>query len=156
MDLVGRKWMMGKGKVFAQWLADIEAFADQHANHPVLTSEMAILKKAVAAYKEIQAAIANYVMNQKMPMMPLYATRILHATSELICGQLILEQAVVAQAKIDELGKDHHDYAFYNGKVNSARYYLHNVVPNIFTAVEVIKDGDTSVLDIEEEAFLIF
>jgi len=156
MDLVGRKWMMGKGKVFAQWLADIEAFANEHANHPVLASEMAILKRAVDAYKEIQATIANYVMNQKIRMMPLYATRILHATGELVCGQLILEQALVAQAKIDELGKDHYDYAFYNGKVNAARYYLHNIVPNIFRTLEVIKDGDTSVLDIEEEAFLIF
>ncbi len=156
LDLVGRKWMMGKGKVFAQWLADMEAFADEHAAHPVLTSEMAILKRAVGAYKEIQATIANYVMNQKMPMMPLYATRILHATSELVCGQMILEQAIVAQAKIDELGKDHYDYAFYNGKVNSARYYLHNIVPNIFTTLEVIKDGDTSVLDIEEEALFTF
>ena len=87
--------------------------------------------------------------------MPLYA-RILHATSELICGQLLLEQALVAQAKIDELGKEHHDYAFYNGKVNSARYYLHDIVPNIFRTLEVIKDGNTAVLDIEEEAFLIF
>ena len=89
MDLVGRKWMMGKGKVFAQWLANIEAFANEHADHPVLASEMAILKRAVEAYKEIQGAIANYVMNGKMSMMPLYATRILHATSELICGQLL-------------------------------------------------------------------
>jgi len=156
MDLVGRKWMMGKGKVFAQWLANIEAFANEHADHPVLASEMAILKRAVEAYKEIQGAIANYVMNGKMSMMPLYATRILHATSELICGQLLLEQALVAQAKIDELGKEHHDYAFYNGKVNSARYYLHDIVPNIFRTLEVIKDGNTAVLDIEEEAFLIF
>jgi len=156
MDLVGRKWMMGKGKVFAQWLADIEAFTNENAGHPVLASEMAILKRAVEAYREIQGTIANYVMNQKMSMMPLYATRILHATGELVCGQMILEQALVAQAKIDELGKDHYDYAFYNGKVNAARYYLHNIVPNIFRTLEVIKDGDTSVIDIDENAFLIF
>ncbi|HBQ24988.1 MAG TPA: acyl-CoA dehydrogenase, partial [Syntrophomonas sp.] len=31
LDLIGRKWMMGKGKVFADWLADIEDFATANA-----------------------------------------------------------------------------------------------------------------------------
>jgi len=153
LDLVGRKWMMGKGKVFAAWLAEIEGFASDNAAHAVLEKEMAILKRAVDAYREIQNTIAGYAMGGNIPMMPLYATRILHATSELICGKLLVEQAVIAQKKIDELGSDHYDYAFYNGKVNAARYYVHNIVPNIFRTLEVIKDGDTSVLDIDEGAF---
>jgi len=87
--------------------------------------------------------------------MPLYATRILQARGELICGQLILEQALLAQKKIGELGSDHYDYPFYNGKVNAAKYFVRNIVPNIFKTLEVVKEGDTSVLDIVEEAFLV-
>ena len=155
MDLIGRKWMMGKGKVFADWLAEIEEFATANASAADFEKEMAILLRAVNAYKEIQNTIASYFMNQKISMMPLYATRILQATGELVCGQLILEQALLAQKKIDELGSDHYDYPFYNGKVNAAKYFVRNIVPNIFRTLEVVKEGDTSVLDIEEEAFLV-
>jgi alkylation response protein AidB-like acyl-CoA dehydrogenase len=156
MDLVGRKWMMGKGSVFADWLAEIEAFAVENADAPGFEKEIAIVKKAVDAYQGIQMAIGGFFGNGQISMMPLYATRILHATSELICGQLLLEQALAAQKKIDELGADHYDYAFYNGKVNAAKYFARNIMPNIFKTLEVIKDSDTSVLDIAEEAFLIF
>jgi len=155
MDLIGRKWMMGKGKVFADWLAEIEEFATANANAAGFEKEMAIVLRAVNAYKEIQNTIASYFMNQKISMMPLYATRILQASGELICGQLILEQALVAQKKIDELGSDHYDYPFYNGKVNAAKYFVRNIVPNIFRTLEVVKEGDTSVLDIVEDAFLV-
>lgn len=155
LDLIGRKWMMGKGKVFADWLADIEDFATANAGADNFGKEMDILLRAVNAYKEIQSTIASYFMNQKISMMPLYATRILQASGELICGQVILEQALVAQKKIDELGSDHYDYPFYNGKVNAAKYFVRNIVPNIFRTLEVVKEGDTSVLDIVEEAFLV-
>lgn len=155
MDLIGRKWMMGKGKVFADWLGEIEEFATVNAGAAVFEKEMAILLRAVNVYKEIQSTIASYFMDQKISMMPLYATRILQASGELICGQVILEQALVAQKKIDELGNDHYDYPFYNGKVNAAKYFVRNIVPNIFRTLEVVKEGDTSVLDIVEEAFLV-
>ncbi len=156
MDLIGRKWMMGKGTVFADWLAEIESFAADNAEVQGFEKEMAMIKRAVDAYRQIQMAIGGFVGNGQINMMPLYATRILHATGELVCGQLLLEQALVAQKKIEELGAEHYDYAFYNGKVNAAKYFVRNIVPNIFRTLEVIKEADTSVLDIVEEAFLIY
>jgi len=156
MDLIGRKWMMGKGTVFADWLAEIESFAADNAEVQGFEKEMAMIKRAVDAYRQIQMAIGGFVGNGQINMMPLYATRILHATGELVCGQLLLEQALVAQKNIEELGAEHYDYAFYNGKVNAAKYFVRNIVPNIFRTLEVIKEADTSVLDIVEEAFLIY
>lgn len=155
MDLIGRKWMMGKGSVFAEWLAEIESFAVENAASQVFVKEMAIVKRAVDAYREIQMAIGGFVGKGQMSMMLLYATRILHATGELVCGQLLLEQALIAQKKIEELGSEHYDYAFYNGKVNAAKYFARNIMPNIFRTLEVIKEADTSVLDIAEAAFLV-
>ncbi len=156
MDLVGRKWMMGKGSVFADWLADIDKFAADNASAAGLEREMELVTKAVATYREIQATMGGYIGNGQMSMIPLYATRILHATGDLTCSQLLLEQALIAQKKIDELGKDHYDYAFYNGKVMAAKYFARNILPKIFNVLEVIKEGDTSVLDIEEEALITF
>lgn len=156
MDLVGRKWLMGKGQVFANWLADIEEFANDNEDAKGLAREMEILSAAVTTYREIQGAMGAFIADGKMNMLPVYSTRILDATGDLICSQLLLEQALLAQKKIDEFGTDHHDYAFYNGKVMAARYFAKNILPNIFTLIDVIKEADTSVIDVEEEAFLYY
>lgn len=63
--------------------------------------------------------------------------------------------ALVAQKKINELGTDHYDYAFYQGKVAAARFFLQNIVPEIETTLAIIKAGDTSALDVVQEAFLV-
>ncbi|NLB88281.1 MAG: acyl-CoA dehydrogenase, partial [Syntrophomonadaceae bacterium] len=153
MDLIGRKWTLGKGAVFAAWLQDIRDFVEAKKATPGFEAEFANLERALNAYGEIQMAIGGYFGNKQYGMMPLYARRILTATAQLYCGMAILSQALVAQAKIDELGKDHYDYNFYAGKVAAARYYLLNVVPNVWAVAEIIKTGDTSVLDIPVEAF---
>ena len=85
--------------------------------------------------------------------MPTFARRILTATSQLYCGRLILDQALLADKKAKEVGADHYDYEFDTGKVLAARYYLRNVVPNVWAVAEIVKDGDTSVLDIPIGAF---
>lgn len=156
MDLVGRKWMMGKGSLFADWLAEIAKFAADNANVAGFEREMEILSKAVTTYQEIQGAMGGFVANGQINMLPVYATRILRITGDLTITQNLLEQAIIAQKKIDELGKDHYDYAFYNGKVMAAKYFAKNILPNIFNVLEVIKEADTSVIEIEEEALLTF
>ena len=97
--------------------------------------------------------IGGYVKSGKLGLMAVYARRILTATAQLYCGYLLLDQALVAKKKIAELGSDHFDYNFYLGKVISARYYLNNAVPNVWHVADLIKIGDTSVLDAPLEIF---
>jgi hypothetical protein len=52
-----------------------------------------------------------------------------------------------------EVGPDHYDYSFYIGKILSAKYYVRNVVPNVWAVAEIVKDGDKSALDIPLESF---
>ncbi len=65
----------------------------------------------------------------------------------------ILEQAIIAKRRAEEVGPDHYDYDFYVGKVYSARYYLNNVVPQVWTTADIIKAGDASALEIPLAAF---
>jgi alkylation response protein AidB-like acyl-CoA dehydrogenase len=152
MDLVGRKWRLDNGKLFQEWLHEVEEFINKNQGAPGLEGEFSILKRAMESYKEIYATIIKYFL-EKIRLVPLYSTRVLHCTSMLYCGCLIADQALVALKKIDELGKDHYDYPFYQGKVQSAKYYIRNVVPAVFMLAEIIKDGDASALEILEEAF---
>ena len=88
-------------------------------------------------------------------MIGLYATRILHATGRLYGAKLLLDQALIAARQIDTLGADHYDYPFYNGKVAAARFFTRNILPEVAVTLGVIKDGDTSAIDIVEEAFSV-
>ncbi|HPF19766.1 MAG TPA: acyl-CoA dehydrogenase [Syntrophomonas sp.] len=153
MDLVGRKWMQAKGQAFNDFLGDIFAFLKANADNQEFARELEILNKAIRSYNEIRKAIQEHAMGGKIGFIGLYATRILHATAKLYCGYLLLDQALLASQRIKELGEDHFDYAFYKGKVESAKYYLRNIVPEIFTVTELIKVGDSSAIDIPEESF---
>ncbi len=153
LDLVGRKMTMKKGEVFGAWLKDIKDFVNANKDEAGFEKEFAIYTDAMKKYDEtlkiLMALFATPGMAQQ------YATRVLHATGKLWAGKLLLEMALIAQKKIDELGKDHFDYAFYAGKVASARFFIKNIIPEIGAFLEVAKNADTTVLEVEEEIFFV-
>ncbi|MGC7873282.1 acyl-CoA dehydrogenase [Desulfosporosinus sp. SYSU MS00001] len=152
MDLLGRKMNMKGGSVFAAWLKEMADFYSANKDNEALRKEFAILGKALNSYQAMLKAVAEYSQTN-MSMIPLYSRRILTASAQLFCGRQILDQAILADKKAKEVGPSHFDYNFYTGKVASAKYYLHNVVPNVWTVSEIVIDGDTSALDVAVEVF---
>lgn len=152
MDLVGRKMSMKGGTVFAAWVQEMVDFYETNKDYEGLNKEFTNLGKALDAYKEMLKALNGYAKTN-MSMVPLYSHRVLTATSQLYCGRQILDQAVLADKKAKEVGPEHFDYKFYTGKVAAARYYLRNVVPNVWATAEIVIDGDTSALDVPVEVF---
>ncbi len=152
MDLVGRKFLMGQGKPFRKWLKEIKRFIEENETEK-FAKEFSMLSRAFQAYQQILAALQGYLTSGKIAMMPLYSTRILHATAILYCGSLLLSQALIAAAQLEKLGPDHYDIPFYRGKISSAKFYIMNVVPKISALQMVIEEGDDSALGIPEDGF---
>jgi alkylation response protein AidB-like acyl-CoA dehydrogenase len=152
-DLVGRKWNLGKGAVFASFLKDIEEFITANKSTAGFEKEFANLNKALASYREIQVTMAQYKEAGLAGMLPTFARRILTATAQLYGGYLLLDQALLAKKRVDELGAGHYEAKFYNGKLISTRYYLSNIVPNVWAVLDLVKAGDTSVIDADPEIF---
>lgn len=153
LDLVGRKFMMGQGQPFRQWLNEISSFIKSGKDSAAFAREFKMLSRAFQAYQEILQSLQGYMKEGKIPIMPLFSTRILHATSMLYCGYLILDQGLLATSKLESLGEDHYDASFYKGKIASARFYILNVLPEIFTIKTVLEEGDTSALEISADSF---
>ena len=151
MDLVGRKYMMGKGQVFAAWLQDIQDFIDNNRSSS-FAHELDILQQALNDYREIQMTLGGYLGEGKIGMIGLFATRILHATGKILGARLLLEQALIAEKQLEQLAADHYDYPFYQGKVNTAKFFTRNILPELSFTSKVVKEGDTSALDIVEPA----
>ncbi|NLX02077.1 MAG: acyl-CoA dehydrogenase [Syntrophomonadaceae bacterium] len=154
MDLIGRKWAMEKGAVFSRWIQAIKDFCEININTPGWEREFEQLGKAIKSYQEIQLCLAGFSKDKnKLGLIPTYAKRIMMATAQLYGGRLLLDQALLAEKKIRELGQDHYDFKFYQGKIMAARYFLLNVVPEVAGLAEIVKLADTSVLDIDIECF---
>ncbi|HVJ49071.1 acyl-CoA dehydrogenase [Desulfitobacterium sp.] len=152
MDLVGRKWRLDKGTVFKEWLMEQVHFVTENKGYPQFTREFAILGKALQAYQELIQTVSQY-FTQDIRLVPIYATRILRITAELYCGSLLMEQAVIAQKRLEEVTAEYFDRAFYEGKVQSSRFYVRNLLPDVMATAQIIKEADTSAIDIPEEAF---
>jgi alkylation response protein AidB-like acyl-CoA dehydrogenase len=155
MDLIGRKWMMAGGQVFASWFAELEKFVADNKDHKIFSAQIALLAEGLNQYKEIQTTMAGYLGQGKFGMIGFFATRILHATGYIYGAKLLLEHAIIAQKKIDELGKEHFEYPYYAGKVASAKFFAHNLLPTVGMTLRVIKEGDNSVMEVPEASFLL-
>jgi len=151
-DLVGRKFSMAKGQLIASLLKDINDFITDHKNTPGFDKEFAMLASVMADYQEILGLLNNYLYQGQNTMAPLYSTRILHATAMMYCAILIMDQALLAACKLAEVGEDHFDANFYKGKIASARFYVMNELPAIFSIRQIFAAGDTTALDVPEEA----
>jgi len=153
MDLVGRKMTMKKGQIFGAWVQHIKDFVEANKNVVGFAKEFATYIDSLKTYDEILKTALGLFATPGMAQ--LYATRLLHATGKVWAGKLLLEMALIAQKKIDELGKEHYDYAFYAGKVASARFFVKNVVPEIAGLLEVLKNADATAIEVEEEVFFV-
>jgi hypothetical protein len=155
LDLIGRKWMMAGGQVFASWFAELEKFVADNKDDKILNAQIALLAEALNQYKEIQATMVGYLGQGKFGMIGFFATRILQATGHIYGAKLLLEHALIAQKKIDEIGKEHFEYPYYAGKIASAKFFAHNILPTVGTILRVIKEGDNSVMEIPEASYLL-
>ncbi len=155
MDLIGRKWMMAGGQVFATWFAQIEKFVGDNKDNATFAAQVALLEESLNNYKEIQNTMAGYLGQGKFGMIGFYATRILHATGYIYGAKLLLEQALIAQKKVEENGQDHFDYPFYAGKVASAKFFCHNILPTVGMILRTIKEGDNSIMEVPEATFAV-
>ncbi|KGK90920.1 acyl-CoA dehydrogenase [Desulfosporosinus sp. HMP52] len=149
LDLIFRKWALDKGSVFKEWLQDIGVFVSENAENAEFQREFAMLGKALKTYVELTKTVFSY-MKENIRLVPLYSTRILRVTAELYCAYLLMQQALVAQEKLT-IGIG--DTDFYKGKISSAQFYLRNIVPDVVATTEIIKDYDTSAMEIPEGAF---
>lgn len=152
LDLVGRKMNMKGGSVFGAWVQEMVDFCEANKDNATFVKEFANLNKALNAYKEMLKVLGEK-SKENMSLIPLYSRRILTATAQLYCGRQILDQGLLADKRAKEVGPEHYDYNFYSGKVATAKYYLRNVVPNVWAVAEIVMDADTSAIDVPTDVF---
>jgi len=152
VDLIGRKLRMEGGKVFMDWIDEILKFIQDSSFVSTLAGEMKLVEEAVQAIVEISISYGRYFKEGKIDLVPLTSTRFLDCCAEVAISYLLLEQALISLKRLDELGPDHFDSPFYRGKIETARYYVRNFLPNVFGRARIIKLEDMTAIGIAEES----
>jgi len=151
-DYTGRKFTMNGGEPFKLWVKEIDDFVAAEKTD-AFAAEFAMMADAMVAFKDIVAMNDAWTKGDKQ-MKQLFATRTMHSGARVYLGKLLLSQAILAAKKLAELGDDHFDANFYKGKIASAKFYVMNIVPDVFAYEKEMKAGDKSAIDIPEAAFL--
>ena len=150
-DLVGRKLNMSGGKVFAGWVTEVTAFIQQHADDKTFAGEIAVLQEALQAIVALAANYGRYFQEGKLDLIPFTSTRFLDCMTEVAIAHLLLEQGLIAQARLDKGGLNEADRNFYAGKLETVRYYCRNFLPQVFGRARIIRMEDTSAISMPQE-----
>jgi len=168
LDLVGRKLGMKKGAYFMALLTEMSSAIALYKD--ALPDLAADFQEAVNALGEVGMFFAQCGKEGKFFVPIANSYPFLMMMGKVVCAWILLWQAGIAKEKIDCLAKsagadpgdaaawasfikENRDAAFYTGKLSSAKYFIKNVLPEVYSAVRAIKSEDISAVEIPEESF---
>ncbi len=168
LDLVGRKLGMKKGAYFMALLTEMSSTIALYRD--ALPDLVPDFQEAVNALGEIGMFFAQCGKQGKFFVPIAHAYPFLMMMGKIVCAWILVWQAGIAKGKLDAIGKsnkvnpadmiawasfvkENRDAAFYSGKLSSARYFIKNVLPEVYAVVRAIKSEDISVVEIFEESF---
>ena len=157
LDFFFRKMVRDQFKAIFYLAAQITETVKGDAGNGQLAAEREILGKALEDVQGIVAALGGWAMaSQENPdeiyKVGLNTTRLLMATGDLVIGWLLLRQAEVAIAALEN-GASGRDVPFYEGKVATAKWFARNRLPLLAAERAVAESTDDALMVLPEEAF---
>jgi hypothetical protein len=140
---------------------ELNQFLAANKDNPAIGKYIAILGQARDKLAAITAQLPK--LSKSDPYYPvLFATPFLELFAEIVCSYLLLEHAKVASEKLnaiyagrgadDDAKKkallgDSVEAAFYHNKIQTAAFYVTNILPGVFAKEYSFGTGDRSPLD---------
>ena len=161
-DLFFRKIVKDQALALSHLAGEVQAFVDSEAGNGRLKVERGLLAQGLADAQGIVAAMVGQLVAadpgaeagdpRSIYRVGLNTTRLLTALGDVVCGWLLLRQAEVATARLDE-GTSGADTAFYAGKVAAASFFAKTVLPRLASERQVAESTDLALMDLDEAAF---
>ncbi|NVN09771.1 acyl-CoA dehydrogenase [Nguyenibacter vanlangensis] len=143
-DLVRDKLGFGrKSRNLAYFVEDYNAFLLEGDDEPSLAREFAACATALEAIVRTMEYIASVSAGDTPEAIGQYCTRILHMFGTSVVAQVLLRAAVIAGKRLKEPDLSSGDVTFYEGKIASARFFVHNLLPAVVRDSSVILDNSS-------------
>jgi len=162
LDLLGRKIAMKGGMLFMNLITDINAFIEANQSNAALAPYLQALGKAKDTLAQVTMAFQGKSMSGDMLYPVSHATPYLQMFSEVVSAWLLLEQAVIAHKKLEEifsekgakdeaskkkLIQENEEAKFYAGKISSMQFYVTQILPDVDAKAASIMTEDRTVLE---------
>ncbi len=152
MDLLGRKLGLNKGQAFMDMIAQIQSAIDEARKTQSLVPLADNLESTVTRLLETAQSIGADLRNENILTAFANARPFLDVTGDVITAWMLLWRANIASEKLTGKPKKK-DVAFYDGKIQSARFFINNILPVTCGKMETIQASDASAVDMDDAAF---
>jgi hypothetical protein len=152
MDLLGRKLGMNKGKPIMDLMGEIQNVIAR-AKKIESVSEFAVqVEKALNRLGEVAMHLGATAMSPKVMSAFAWAHPFMEASGDVVMGWMLLWRAVIAAEKLEGKVKKK-DKPFYEGQLQSARYFTRAVLPVTIGKMDAIMATDDAAVEMDEDAF---
>ncbi len=149
LDLLMRKVARDGGATLQGLLTQIRETAERTGESKELEAERAALGRALGDLETMLGTLLGK-LGESVYHVGLQGNRVLFAVAEVVIGWLLVRHAEVA---LERMKSNPADRAFYVGKLASARWYCHEVLPGIAHAARMVEHGNLDLMEVPEESF---
>ncbi len=150
LDLFFRKVGRDGGATLQGLLGRVRASLSDEFAGDALLEERTSLAEALSDVESIFMTLAEKAQ-ESVQHVGLQGNKALAALAELVIGWLLVRHSVVAQRKLATATGD--DVAYYKGKIASARYFCHSVLPNLSLTRRIVAESRLDLLELDDSAF---
>lgn len=163
LDLLGRKMAKNGGEYFRNFYEHLDKFYESNKARPTLEKEFESFKKALDTVGQCAMKLGEKAMGGDQNFALLNATPFLNMMGYLCFAWLLLEQTLLALPKLEKMWVDvgatteepkfalcenNPDARYYEGKVKTTRFYIWNLLPQLFAQAKCIQNENISALKI--------
>jgi alkylation response protein AidB-like acyl-CoA dehydrogenase len=165
LDLLGRKLGMKGGLVFMNYLAEIQKITGTARKISGLEDLAARVDDAVNRLGEIAMNLGKTALSAEFKVAFAFAKPFLDVMGDVCMAWMLLWRATLAVPKLEKLvggldlkarqekaGKNK-ETAFYEGQLQSAKYFINSILPITMGKMNAIEAGDAATVDIPEASF---
>ena len=150
MDLMGRKLTMYNGEPFRYFLDQIQRVITVSKTVEQVEGLAQSLETFFETYKETANHLAHMPQSGKVLEAFAFSHPFMEVTGDLVMAWMLLWRAGVAAPKI---GIKKKDTAFYQGQVQTARFFINTILPITRGRLEAIRKGDAVAAEMDDAAF---
>jgi hypothetical protein len=165
MDLLGRKLSMNGGKAFQYFIDRMKQTVEQFKDTPGLQDLCEKVSHAVSRLEALAREIGARSRSDRLLNAYAFAHPFLEVTGDVTFAWMLLWRAGVAAPKlaektgtldrkaVAEKAEKNKEAAFYAGQLETARFFIHTLLPATYGKMDAILEGDPCVEHIQDLSF---
>ena len=152
MDLLGRKLGMAEGRVFMNFLGEIQKTIALARDTKGLEEISAEVERAVNRLGEVALHIGKSALSPQFKVAFAHAFPFLEVMGDVVMAWMLLWRAALAKQKLDG-GAKKKDIDFYEGQLKTAEFFIQTILPTTHGKMNSIVKSNGSAVEISEAAF---